>query len=153
MKHRIAGRKLSRDRSARKALFKNLINSLVLNGRIETTEAKAKSVRPLAEKLITIGKKNTISARRRIASYLQNKLAVHQIVAEISPLFRSRPGGYTRITRIGNRRGDNAFIVRLELVEKPVAKKPAVKDKPVKAKPVTAPKKGEKTVKKAKTKK
>jgi len=118
MRHRISGKKLSLNHNQRKALFKNLINSLVLNGQIKTTEAKAKAVRRLAEKLITKGKEQTLHARRLIAAFLQNKKAVNKIVDELAPLFKKRPGGYTRIVRLGERKGDRAPMVRLELVEK-----------------------------------
>jgi large subunit ribosomal protein L17 len=118
MKHRISGKKLSLNHDQRKALFKNLINSLIIHGQIKTTEAKAKAVRRLAEKLITKGKEQTLHARRLIAAFLQNKKAVNKIVDELAPLFKKKPGGYTRIIRLGERRGDNAPMVKLELVEK-----------------------------------
>jgi len=123
MRHRISGKKLSLDRDKRKALFKNLINSLIIHGQIKTTEAKAKAVRRLVEKLITKGKEQTLHARRLIAAFLQNKKAVNKIVDELAPLFKKRPGGYTRIVRLGERRGDNALMVKLELVEKPEKEK------------------------------
>lgn len=121
MRHRVAGKKLSRHRGHRKALFKNLISGLILHGEIKTTESKAKAVRPLVEKLITKGKAGTLHARRIIAAFLQNKKVVNRIVDEIGPIFKSRPGGYTRIIRLGRRRGDNAMMVKLELVDKPAA--------------------------------
>lgn len=121
MRHRVAGKKLSRRRGHRKALFKNLINSLVLHGEIKTTESKAKAVRRLVEKLITKGKAGTLHSRRLIAAFLQDKKVVNKIVDELGPLFKNRPGGYTRIIRLGKRRGDNAMMVKLELVEKPEA--------------------------------
>lgn len=119
MRHRIFGKKLSLDRSQRKALFKNLINALIIHGQIKTTEAKAKAIRRLVEKLITKGKEQTLHARRLIAAFLQNKKAVNKIVDELAPLFKKRPGGFTRIIRLGERRGDAAPMVKLELVEKP----------------------------------
>jgi len=119
MKHKISGKKLSLNHDQRKALFKNLINSLILQGQIKTTEAKAKAVKRLVEKLITKGKEQTLHARRLIAAFLQNKKAVNKIVDELAPLFKKRPGGYTRIVRLGERRGDGAPMVKLELVEKP----------------------------------
>lgn len=122
MRHRVAGKKLSRDRKQRKALFKNLISALVIKGEIKTTESKAKAVRRLAEKLITKGRGGTLHARRQIGAFLQNKEAVNKIVDELGPIFKNRPGGFTRIIRLGQRRGDNAPIVRLELVEKPAKK-------------------------------
>ncbi len=130
MRHRVAGRKLSRRRKYRKALFKNLINSLIVHGEIKTTESKAKSVRPLVEKLITKGKAGTLSSRRVITAFLQNKKVVNKIVDEIAPIFKNRPGGYTRIIRLGQRQGDDAMMVRLELVEKP--KIPEKPDQPKK---------------------
>lgn len=131
MRHRVSGRKFSLDHHKRKTLFKNLINSLVVSGQIKTTEAKAKSIRRLVEKLITKGKQQTLHSRRLIAAFLQNQKAVNKIVDELGPLFKKRPGGFTRIIRLGNRRGDAAPMVRLELVEKPEIKKtPAIK-KPV----------------------
>lgn len=119
MRHRVAGKKLSRHRAHRKALFKNLINSLIIHGEIKTTESKAKAVRGLVDKLITKGKTGTLHARRLIAAFLQNKKVVNKIVDEIAPLIKGRPGGYTRMVRLGRRRGDNAMMVKLELVEKP----------------------------------
>ena len=118
MRHRISGKKLSRRRNHRKSLFKNLINSLVIHGEVVTTESKAKAVRPLVEKLITRGKAGTLQARRLIAAFLQNKKVVNKIVDELSPLFKDRPGGYTRIIRLKRRKGDDAMMVKLELVEK-----------------------------------
>jgi len=122
MRHRIDGKKISLNHDQRKALFKNLINSLILHGQIKTTEAKAKAVRRLAEKLITKGKEQTLHARRIIAAFLQNKKVVNRIVDELAPLFKKRPGGYTRIIRLGERKGDRAPMVKLELVEKPEKK-------------------------------
>lgn len=121
MKHRVAGKKLSRDLKQRKALFKNLINALIIHGAIKTTESKAKAVRRLAEKLITKGKEGTLHARRLIGAFLQNKEVVSKIIDELGPVFKKRPGGFTRIVRLGRRRGDKAMMVRLELVEKPEA--------------------------------
>lgn len=122
MKHRVSGKKLNLDRNKRKALFKSLINSLVIQGQIRTTLAKAKVIRRLVEKLITKGKEQTLHSRRLIAAFLQNNKAVNKIVDELGPLFKKRPGGYTRIVRLGNRQGDDAMMVKLELVEKPQPK-------------------------------
>ena len=123
MRHRVKGKKLSRTSSQRKALFKGLINALVIHGEIKTTESKAKAVRGLLDKLITRGKKGTLHSRRLIAAFLQNKLAVNRIVDELGPLFAKRPGGFSRMVRLGARRGDNATMVKLELVEKPAPAK------------------------------
>jgi len=121
MRHKVYGKKLSQKTNQRKALFKNLINSLVVHGQVKTTEAKAKAIRGLVEKLITKGKQQTFHARRLIEAFLQNKKAVNKIVDEIAPLFKKRPGGFTRIVRLENRRGDNAPLVSLELIEKPAS--------------------------------
>jgi len=118
MRHRVSGKKLSLDRDKRKALFKNLINALIIHRQIRTTETKARVIRPLVEKLITKGKEQTLHARRLIGAFLQNKEAVNKIVDELAPLFRKRQGGYTRIVRLRGRRGDDAPMVRIELVEK-----------------------------------
>lgn len=126
MRHKVAGKKLSKNSSQRKALFKSLINSLIIHEAIKTTEAKAKVIRILAEKLITQGKTGTLQARRAIEAFLQNKMVVKKIVDELGPLFKGRSGGFTKIVRLGQRAGDGAMMVRLELVEKP---KPVEKPK------------------------
>lgn len=123
MRHQIKGKKLGRNSGQRKALFKNLINSLVLREEIETTETKAKAIRGLVDKLITKGKSGTLHARRLIAAFLADQKAVNKIVDELSPRFKTRPGGFTRIVRLGRRQGDNAMMVKLELVEKKEPKK------------------------------
>lgn len=134
MRHRVAGRKFSLTRNQRKALFKNLINSLVIHGQIKTTEAKAKAIRGLVEKLITKGKQQTLHSRRLIAAFLQNNKAVNRIADELGPLFKKRPGGYTRIIRLKERQGDAAPLVKLEFVEKPAEKtaEKTTEKKPVK---------------------
>jgi large subunit ribosomal protein L17 len=122
MKHQIKGKKLSRNSAQRKALFKSLINALVIHGEVKTTESKAKAIRGLVDKLITKGKRGTFQARRLVGAFLQNKMAVNKIVDELSPTFKNRPGGFTKIVRLGPRRGDDAMMVKLELVEKPKPK-------------------------------
>ena len=118
MRHQVAGRKFSKNSSQRKALFKSLINSLIIHEAIKTTEAKAKTVRVLVEKLITQGKNGSLQARRAVEAFLQNEIVVKKIVEELGPLFKKRAGGFTRIVRLGQRAGDGAMMVRLELVEK-----------------------------------
>ncbi len=142
MRHRIKGKKLSRTSSQRKALFKGLINALVIHGEIKTTESKAKAVRGLVDKLINKGKKGTLHSRRLIAAFLQNKLAVNRIVDELGPLFAKRTGGFSRITRLGVRRGDNAMMVKLELVEKPAPVEDKSKEKKEKQIPAEKTSKG-----------
>lgn len=122
MRHRVKGKKLGRDTGHRKALFKNLINALILKEQIKTTESKAQAVRGLVDKLVTRGKSGTLHARRLVGAFLSNKQAVNKLVDELGPRFKTRPGGFTRMVRLGRRRGDNAMMVRLELVERPEAK-------------------------------
>lgn len=122
MRHQVKGKKLSRNSSQRKALFKSLISALVIHGEIKTTESKAKAIRGLVDKLINKGKKGTLHSRRLIGAFLQNKMAVSRIVDELGPIFAQRTGGFSRMTRLGKRRGDDAMMVKLELVEKPAVK-------------------------------
>jgi len=113
----VAQRKLGRKSAPRKALFISLANALFKNERIETTEAKAKEVRRIAEKLITKAKKGTQHHRRQVMSTLQDKDTVEVLFDEIAPRFAERQGGYTRILKVGPRRGDSAPMAILELVE------------------------------------
>ena len=117
MRHGMQGRKLGRDSSHRKAMYANLACSLIEHGRIKTTEAKAKAVKPYAEKLITLGRRGDLHARRQALSELRSQEIVHQLFAEVGPRMSERPGGYTRIVKIGPRQGDAAAMVFLELVD------------------------------------
>jgi len=129
VKHRVAGKKLARSRSHRKALFRNLLSALILHGEIKTTESKAKATRRLFDRLVTKGKSGTLHARRIVAAFLNNKKAVNKLVDEIAPKFKDRPGGFTRMIRLGRRRGDDAMMVKLELVEKPETEEKPVEKK------------------------
>ena len=125
MRHRRTGRKFGRDSAHRKALFSNLAGSLFEHGRIRTTEAKAKELRPIAEKLITLARKDPgdVAAQRQAVAYLRSKDAVHRLFHEVAPRFTERPGGYTRIVKIGPRPGDAAPMAYIELVDhEPVAR-------------------------------
>ncbi|MEK6537078.1 MAG: 50S ribosomal protein L17 [Actinomycetota bacterium] len=117
MRHAKQGRKLGRTPSHRKAMMGNMVCSLIEHGRIKTTVSKAKEAKPLAEKMITLGKRGDLSARRQAVARLRSKDAVHALFAEVAPRFAERPGGYTRIIRIGPRQGDAAEMVFLELVD------------------------------------
>jgi large subunit ribosomal protein L17 len=117
VKHRRSGRKLSRDASHRKALYANLTSALIEHGRIKTTAAKAKEVRPVAEQMITLGRRGGVPARRQALKYLRSQDVVHKLFSEVGPRFVDRPGGYSRIVRIGPRLGDAAEMVYLELVD------------------------------------
>jgi len=133
MRHRRSGRKLGRDASHRKALYANLASALIEHGRIKTTVAKAKEVRPIAEQMITLGRRGDIAARRQAIKYLRSQEIVHKLFSEVAPRFADRPGGYSRIVRLGPRQGDAAEMVYLELVDYvppavsaiPAARKPA----------------------------
>jgi len=117
MRHRIAGRKLSRNTASRRALMKSLINSLFKHERIKTTLAKAKEYRPRAEKLITLGKVDSVAHRRRAFAILRDKEVVRKLFDTIGPRFRDRPGGYTRILHYSKRRvGDDAPMALFELL-------------------------------------
>jgi large subunit ribosomal protein L17 len=117
MRHQRSGKKLGRDSAHRKALLANLTASLIEHGRIRTTETKAKAVRPVAEKMITLGREGTIHARRQALAYLRTQEIVHKLFSEVAPRFVGRPGGYTRIVKLGPRQGDSAPMAYLEFVD------------------------------------
>jgi large subunit ribosomal protein L17 len=117
MRHQRTGKKLGRDSAHRKALYSNLAGALIEHGRIRTTEAKAKAVKPFAEKMITLGKRGDLHARRQALAALRSNHVVHRLFAEVAPRFAERPGGYTRIVRLGPRQGDAAEMVYLEFVD------------------------------------
>lgn len=109
-------RKLGRTASHRRALLRNQVTSLVLHGRIETTEAKAKAIKPLADKMVTLGKRGDLHARRQAAAFLIQPEAVKRLFDEIAPKYQDRNGGYTRIIKTGPRRGDAAPMAIIEWV-------------------------------------
>jgi large subunit ribosomal protein L17 len=117
MRHHRSGKKLGRDSAHRKALYANLACALVEHGRIKTTVTKAKAVKPFAEQMITLGKRGDLAARRQAISELRSQDVVHKLFAEVAPRFAERPGGYTRIVKIGPRYGDAAEMAYLELVD------------------------------------
>jgi large subunit ribosomal protein L17 len=117
MRHRRSGRKLGRDASHRKALYANLTGALIEHGRIKTTVAKAKEVRPIAEQMITLGRRGGVHARRQALAFLRSQDVVHVLFSEVGPRFADRDGGYSRIVRIGPRPGDAAEMAYLELVD------------------------------------
>jgi large subunit ribosomal protein L17 len=117
MRHRRAGKKLGRDSAHRKALYSNLAGALIEHGRIKTTAAKAKAVKPFAEQMITLGKRGDLHARRLALAELRSQDVVHQLFADVAPRFADRPGGYTRIVKLGPRNGDAADMVYLEFVD------------------------------------
>jgi large subunit ribosomal protein L17 len=117
VRHARAGKKLGRDSAHRKALYSNLAGALIEHGRIKTTVTKAKAVRPHVEHMITLGRRGDLHARRQATAFLRSRDVVHKLFADVAPLFKDRPGGYTRIIRIGTRPGDAAEMAYIELVD------------------------------------
>jgi large subunit ribosomal protein L17 len=117
MRHRRQGRKLGRDAAHRKALYANLTGALIEHGRIKTTVPKAKEVRPVAERMITLARQGDIHSRRQALAFLRSQDVVHKLFSEVGPRFADRKGGYTRIVRLGPRLGDAAEMAYLELVD------------------------------------
>ena len=117
MRHRRAGKKLGRDSAQRKALYSGLAGALIEHGRIKTTEAKAKAVKPVAEQMITLGRRGDLAARRQAIAFLRSQDVVKKLFDDVGPRFAERPGGYSRIVKIGPRPGDSADMVYLELVD------------------------------------
>jgi len=116
MRHKVAGRKLSRSTDHRMALYRNLVTDLLRYEKIVTTEAKAKETRPLAEKVITLGKQGNLHARRQALAFVLDKQVVDKVFTELGPRYAQRAGGYTRVTKLGPRLGDGAPMAQLELV-------------------------------------
>ena len=117
MRHRVAGRKLGRNSAQRKALFRNLTTELFRHEQIRTTEAKAKAIRPYAERLITLAKRGDLHARRLAAREVQDPEVLRKLFDELAERYEDREGGYTRIYRLGPRRGDAAPMAIISLVE------------------------------------
>lgn len=123
MRHRIKGRKLGRTTAHRTALLRNLVTSFLEKERVRTTLAKAKEARPLAEKMITLAKSGTLQSRRLALSFVRKESAVKKLFDDLGPRFSERPGGYSRIVRLGPRPGDGADMAMLELVGSEFVKK------------------------------
>jgi large subunit ribosomal protein L17 len=130
VRHARTGSKLGRDSAHRKALYANLAGAVIEHGRIKTTITKAKAVKPIAEQMITLGRRGDIHARRQAIAFLRSKSIVHKLFTEVGPAFAQRPGGYLRITRIGPRQGDAAEMAYLELVDTPLVFKTKLSDVP-----------------------
>jgi len=141
MRHRVKGRKLKRNTAQRRALLRNLVTSFLEKERITTTIAKAKATKPIAEKMITLAKKNTLHTRRLALGYIYKKEVVKKLFDELGPRFSERPGGYTRIVKIGPRAGDGAEMAILELVGSEFKKKTKKKSAAEKAKEIAKKKK------------
>ncbi|MCZ6540007.1 MAG: 50S ribosomal protein L17, partial [Chloroflexi bacterium] len=117
MRHKVSGRQFGRASGPRKAMFRIMVTDLLRHGQIKTTVAKAKEIRPLAEKMVTLAKGGTLHDRRRAAAFITDQRVLKIVFDEIGPRFMERPGGYTRITRLGVRAGDAAEMAVIELVE------------------------------------
>ena len=128
MRHRKKGRQLGRQTKHRWALFRSLVTSLLEHERIETTEAKAKEIRGFTDRMITLGKKGTLPARRQALAFIRSKDVVSKLFSDVAVRFKNRPGGYTRMVKTRRRIGDAAKLVAIELVTRPdtaSAKKPS----------------------------
>ena len=123
MRHRVGGFKLQRDGSARRALLRGLTTSLIMEDRIVTTVTKAKAVRPHVERMITLAKRDTLHSRRQAASFLTSPEALKKLFDKLGPRFSERPGGYTRILRLGPRQGDGAEKALIELLGSEIKRK------------------------------
>lgn len=135
MRHLIHKKKLGRNTAQRRALLRSLVTSFLEKERIRTTLAKAKAAKPLAEKMITLAKKDTLHAKRQTLRFIYKKSVVKKLFEEIGPRFSERPGGYTRIIKIGPRAGDGAEMAILELIGSEFEKKAKKKKEKGKAKP------------------
>ena len=116
MRHKVQSRRFDRPSDQRLAMFRGLVTDLLKYEQIKTTEAKAKAIRPMAEKMITLGKAGTLASRRQILGYVYDKDVAAKICDELGPRYAARAGGYTRIVKLGPRVGDGAPIVQLELI-------------------------------------
>ena len=132
MRHRNAGSKLGRNPAHRRATLRNLVTNVIERERITTTLTRAKAARPLVEQMITLGKRDTLHARRQAAAYLMTPAATKKLFADIAPRYSDRAGGYTRIIRAGFRVGDGASVAILELLGAKLRKKDKSKNKPEK---------------------
>ncbi|PLX95988.1 MAG: 50S ribosomal protein L17 [Desulfuromonas sp.] len=120
MRHNKSGRRLGRNSSHRAAMMRNLVTSLLEHERITTTDARAKELRKIAEKMITLGKRGDLHARRQVLQVVRDRKVVGRLFEQVAPRYMERPGGYTRIIKLGNRLGDNASLSIIELVEESV---------------------------------
>ena len=125
MRHRYGGYKLKRDKGARNSLLKGLVTSVIQEERVITTVPKAKAVKPLVDKMITLGKTDTLHARRQAAAFLETPVSVKKLFDTLGTRFGQRNGGYTRITRLGPRKGDGAELAMIELVGSELVKRAA----------------------------
>jgi len=129
MRHRVSGSKLKRDHGSRKALIRNLVTSVIEHERVVTTATKAKAIKPLVDKMITLAKRDTLHTRRQAASFLETPASVKKLFDKLGTRFGQRNGGYTRIVRLGCRKGDGAEQAMIELVGSELVKRAAERAK------------------------
>ena len=154
MRHKFAYRKLNRTSEHRKALFQNMLNSLIKYEQIKTTLPKAKELKPKIDKVITLGKKNNLHSKKKLFSKLQDKLSVDKLIKTLSQRYEKRKGGYSRVLRVGFRYGDDAPMAIIELVDRDIkAKNVDVKQKPEKTADLASESKTKDVDKKSKFKK
>lgn len=139
MRHNKSGRRLGRNSSHRKAMMRNMVTSLLDHEKITTTDARAKELRKVAEKMITLGKRGDLHARRQAMQVIMDPKVVGKLFEMIAPRYQERPGGYTRIIKLGQRSGDNAALSLIELVEEEFTAKPKKAAPAPEAKPAPAP--------------
>src|SRR4029453_14496493 len=149
MRHRVAGRKLGRTPAHRRALLRNLVTELLQHEAVRTTDAKAKELKRWGDRLITLGKGGPLHARRRAASLVQRASVVRKLFSELGPRYASRPGGYTRVVKLGVRTGDAGGISLRELCDRPGTGDTGKKKKPQRRKPAAKTDKAEPQRKKA----
>src|SRR6202046_1592938 len=130
MRHRVGGSKLKRDVGSRRSLLRNLVTSVIEQERVVTTVTKAKAVRPLIDKMITLGKRDTLHTRRQAAAFLETPDALKKLFDKLGTRFGQRNGGYTRVVRLGWRKGDGAEVAKLELVGTELVKRAAQRAQP-----------------------
>jgi large subunit ribosomal protein L17 len=129
MRHKLSGYKLKRNVAARRSLFRGLVTSIIEHERVITTVPKAKAVRPLVDKMITLAKRDTLHTRRQAAAFIESPAALKKLFDKLGTRFGQRPGGYTRIVRLGNRKGDGAEQAMIELVGSELVKRAAERAK------------------------
>jgi large subunit ribosomal protein L17 len=117
MRHKVSGRKFGRDTDERWSLYRNLVTDLLNHEKITTTEPKAKEIRGMAERMITLGKDGNLNARRRALAFIYDEKVTDKVFKELAPRYATRPGGYTRITKLGPRLGDGAAMAQIELIK------------------------------------
>ena len=139
MRHRNSGKRLGRNSSHRKAMLRNMVTSLFEHEKITTTDARAKELRPITEKLITLAKRGDLHARRQATEVIRDRKTVAKLFERIAPRYAERPGGYTRIVKLGHRLGDNAALSMIALVEEACVPKPRKKAPKAAAAPASTP--------------